>query len=390
MTPTGDDRDVRRPGHAGRVDRRRSLGSGTGIVAGLLVLGLAACSSAADDRARSTSGTAATSVTAPVGSAAPTDPSVVAPGPSGATAATTERPAGGATTIAPADPPAVADPASSPVATLTVTFVDPARARTLPTTVYFPASGVAATRPATEPAAEAGPGAAPAGGAFPLVLFAHGYLLPGDGYARMLRAVAARGFVVAAPEFPHTSAHGGDGLRSDLTNQPADLSFVADRLVELAAAGSSLPPIADPSRIAVVGHSDGGLTATALGYGQQFRDPRVAAVVSLTGGIGLFPGAFLTEADPPPVLAVHARDDGTNPYSASTGLVASVPAGRPRLLLTVAAGGHIDPYMYGTGRPELGAVIAGFLELTLGRDPSGLERLRAVVAVAPDLALEER
>jgi len=216
---------------------------------------------------------------------------------------------------------------------------------------------------------------------------AHGYLLPGDGYDRVMKAVASHGYVVAAPELPHTTGHGGDGLRSDITNQPADLSFVADWMVELAASGTAIPALAGPERIAVVGHSDGGLTATAFGYGAQFRDRRVAAVVSLTGGVGLFPGAFYAP-DSPPVLAAHARDDGTNPYSASVNLFNGVPTGRARFLLTIDGGGHIDPYMFATGRLDLGDAIAAFLDLTIRADPDALERLRDTAA-QPGFALEE-
>jgi hypothetical protein len=137
----------------------------------------------------------------------------------------------------------------------------------------------------------------------------------------------------------------------------------------------------------VVGHSDGGLTATAIGYGHQFRDTRVAAVVSLTGGVGLFPGAFYA-SDSPPVLAVHARDDGTNPYSASVNLFRNVPPGRPRFLLSIESGGHIDPYMFATGRLDLGDAVAAFLDLTVGTDPAALERLREV-GRRPGFTLEE-
>jgi dienelactone hydrolase len=360
-------------GHDGPVARGRSL------IAAALGVFVAACA-ASPDRAPTPPDGAVPAMTgasqAPVvviesTTEAPTidEPTTAAPTTS---APTTAAPTTSTPTTAAAGP-------FRAVATRRAVFDDAARARSLPVTVYAPAAG-------TDPAAGV------AAGPFPLVLFAHGYLLPGDGYERVLQAIAARGYVVVAPEFPHTSAHGGDGLRADLTNQPADLSFVADRIVELgaspAAADRLTPPIAHPDRIAVVGHSDGGLTATAIGYGQQFRDRRVAAVISLTGGIGLFPGPFLAEGDPPPVLAVHARDDGTNPWSASAGLFRAVPPGRARYLLTIGAGGHIDPYMYGTGRPELGEAVAAFLDATLGADPAAAARLVEITGRYPDLSLE--
>lgn len=272
------------------------------------------------------------------------------------------------------------------VATTHRTFVDAARNRTLTTTIYYPSADPPSTRSLGTLPAEAPADAAPVAEAVPLVLMVHGYLLPGDGYERLMKTVASAGYVVAAPELPHTTAHGGDGRRSDLTNQPADLSFVADQVIAAGPAGG-VPAIRDPRRIAVVGHSDGGLTATALGYGQQFRDLRVVAVVSLTGGVALFPGAFFTGTDLPALLAVHARDDSTNPYPASTNLFASVPVGRARFLLTIDSGGHIDPYMFATGRVEIGDAIAAFLDLTMANDPAAAPRL-GHVATMPGLSLE--
>ena len=48
--------------------------------------------------------------------------------------------------------------------------------------------------------------ALPAGGPYPLVLFGHGFGSLPEGYnMELLSAIAAEGYVVAAPEFPRTS-----------------------------------------------------------------------------------------------------------------------------------------------------------------------------------------
>ena len=59
-----------------------------------------------------------------------------------------------------------------------------AATRTLTTTVTYPSSG----------------------GPFPLIVFAHGYQLGPANYGQIMRAIAAGGYVVAAPSFPLADA----------------------------------------------------------------------------------------------------------------------------------------------------------------------------------------
>jgi len=253
-------------------------------------------------------------------------------------------------------PPAAQAPARDgtprfAVGTVISDFVDTNRRRTLHTIIHYPAEG----RPGQT-------GSTRAGGAFPLVLMAHGFGLPAAGYERILSMVTAAGYIVAAPAFPHTSAERGDGNRGDIVNQPADLSFLIGAVTDLARAHPELlPPVADPARVAALGHSDGGLTVSAWAYNNSFRDRRVAAVVVMAGGIGRFPGTYFAP-DSPPLLAIHATADRTNPYSASVNLFNEVPARIPRLLLTIDGGSHLGPYMYDTAMPEVGQATVDFLD----------------------------
>jgi len=229
------------------------------------------------------------------------------------------------------------------VGTITHDFVDVSRGRTLHTIIHFPATGQRS---------------------FPLVLMAHGYMLPAGGYERILGAVAAAGYIVAAPAFPHTSAERGDGNRADIVNQPGDLSFLVGAVTDLSRSQPEmLPAVADPTRVAAIGHSDGGLTVSALAYNDRYRDRRVAAAVVIAGGIARFPGTYFADTtDWPPLLAIHATADRTNPYSASVRLFDAPPPGVLRFLLTVIGGSHLGPYMFETALPEVGRVIVDFLD----------------------------
>lgn len=160
-----------------------------------------------------------------------------------------------------------------------------------------------------------------------------------------------------------------------------------DAVPELARARPDLlPAVADPGRVAALGHSDGGLTVSAWAYGDSFRDPRVACAVVMTGGIGLFPGTFFG-APAPPLLAVHGTADETNPVSASTNLFSSVPAGTPRYLLTVDGGSHLGPYMFDTASPDVARAIVDFLAAGCLADPAARDRL-AADATKPGLNLQ--
>ncbi len=151
-------------------------------------------------------------------------------------------------------------------------------------------------------------------GPFPLVMFAPGYVQCRSSYTALLHAWASAGYVVAAVEFPRTHCRLSAPDEADLSNQPADLSFVISRL--LAASSRSVGPLSgliDPAKIAVAGHSDGGDTAAAVAADTCCRDRRVSAALILSGAEWPPLGGRYFPAGTPPMLVVQGTHDTWNP-----------------------------------------------------------------------------
>ncbi|MDX1384194.1 MAG: hypothetical protein R3190_11155, partial [Thermoanaerobaculia bacterium] len=150
--------------------------------------------------------------------------------------------------------------------------------------------------------------------------------------------LASHGYVVVAPDFPltHAGAPGGPN-EQDVVNQPADVSFLIDRAL---AAGTE-PPFdgaIDRERIGVLGLSLGGATTTLVAFHPEWRDPRIAAAISLAGVGDVFGAAFYDHAAVP-YLMIAGTADGILDYGAHA---APVPDRiRDGGLLTLAGGTHL-------------------------------------------------
>jgi fermentation-respiration switch protein FrsA (DUF1100 family) len=184
----------------------------------------------------------------------------------------------------------------------------------------------------------------PSGGSgpWPLIVFGHGFASTPQVYGRLLDAWAKAGYLVAAPVFPlgNADAPGGPD-RSDLPNQPRDMSFVITQLLAASASPASpLYGLVDPARIAVAGHSDGAMTAFAAAYERGFRDRRIAAAIILSGArLG---GAETRFPHSPPLLAVQGTDDDVNSPANANVLYGAVA--RPKFVLWLRHAGHGPPY----------------------------------------------
>jgi fermentation-respiration switch protein FrsA (DUF1100 family) len=264
-------------------------------------------------------------------------------------------------------PPPPASRTTAPVARIDADFVDATRpavprgdaaaagGRLLRTVIRFPD--------------------APGGGPFPLVVFAHGFAASTAAYAVLLDDLAAAGYVVAAPELPVTStAYGDDVGDREPDAQVADVSFVISSVLGLAAGDSPLHGVVRDGPVAVIGHSDGGITAAAAAFASRVRDARVAAAVVLSGARDDFGGTWFP-AGGPALLAVHGDADMVNPFASSQTLYASDRSGSPRYLVRVRGGGHTDAFLSDRTRPALLVLIDDFLRASLGTDPDAGARV---------------
>ena len=235
---------------------------------------------------------------------------------------------------------------------LALTFIDPTRAtvarsplparpgRVLSTRVWLP----------TAP------------GPWPLVVFGHGFAVQGSTYEGLLRAIAAEGFVVAAPDFPgSTSAASGAPNELDVREEPCDLLFVAHHLQEAGRGGGPLAGDVAGGRVALAGQSDGATAAAFAALSDPVGacgGPPVAAVVAFSSN----PVPRRAGADAA-VLAITGSADAVNPPSHTRALYEEAPASA--YLLTSLGDGHLAPSTDSPHHTEIAMVVVDFLRAAL-------------------------
>lgn len=213
----------------------------------------------------------------------------------------------------------------------------------------------------------------PGGGPHPLIVFAHGYEVGPATYARFCAAIAAAGYVVAAPSLPAADAGRGFGLdRDGIPDEARDVSFVATSLRT-----GTLTSSITAGTFGVVGHSDGADVALDVGYASGLADPAVGAVVAIS------PDAFtlsLASIPPPPLLLMHSDSDPVVPYSESVQVFGRI--GGSRSFVTLLGADHLPPVAAATQwTPVVDAATIAFLDATL-KGIRTLDAARAVMAVA--------
>jgi dienelactone hydrolase len=305
-------------------------------------------------------------------------------------ATTSSRPPATSTTSVPPRGPAPTPIGTYAVGVRTEDLVDASRltppnggapgapTRSMPTTIWYPATGDPGAGPVPDAPADSHDGP------FPIVVFAHGFANTPASYADLLARWASAGYVVVAPALPLLNADAPGGASHTDYGSPniADFAFVLDHAID---AG-----VGDARRVAVAGHSDGEVLAYALAIEACCHDDRVGAAVLMAGDLGN--ANSLPAPTGVPVLHVLSDLDEYNPYAAALEFD-RMHLAPPSFTMTLRSAAHGAPFEdAGDPHHELVA-LAGtdFLDAFLKDAPGGEAKLEADVAARADLAtLESR
>ena len=218
----------------------------------------------------------------------------------------------------------------------------------------------------------------------------HGYDQTADFYAPLLERWASVGYVVIGPTFPILSGIPGGASHVDYDKLFGDATFVIDQTLA-AGAGTPIAGLADGTRIAAAGHSDGEMVSFTLGFGACCREPRIRSVITMAGDLsnaGDRSAARHRDADP----ARHGDERRVRPVPALDRL-------GPRQPHRAAVDAHAASTRVTCRRTRspatryfelVSVATVDFLDGTLKGHPERLDRLAADVAAHPDLANLER
>ncbi len=154
------------------------------------------------------------------------------------------------------------------------------------------------------------------------MVFSPGYGSIPEDYQSVLEQWASAGYVIAAVNFPLSSEYAPGGTTLiDVANQPGDVAFVIEKLISLDQThGNPVTNLLDTSRVAVAGHSLGGVTTLALTANTCCRSlgTLIKAAVVLSAYDYQFEGSgsyFPTSGYHPPTLEVSGTADTTSPLA---------------------------------------------------------------------------
>jgi dienelactone hydrolase len=268
----------------------------------------------------------------------------------------------------PASAQATAPPTGTrPVTVIHRTYVDRSRQspasdlqpavsdRTLETTITFPSN---------------------AKSRLPLVLFAHGSNGNPYKFNQLFETWARAGYVVVAPLFPRSSDTGGN-LVGDYVEQPADLSFVLDHVLDAnRARRSPLFRRVDPKHIGLGGLSLGGFTTYGIVFNSCCRDDRIDAAILMSAILGPFPNGVY-DFRSVPTLLLHGDADGLYPQSPA----AYPQLAPPKWFVTLRGGQHASPFEDDLSPSDelVRTITTAFWDRYLKSERAGAKRILAAV-----------
>ncbi len=146
-------------------------------------------------------------------------------------------------------------------------------------------------------------------GEHPLAVYSHGFVSSRHGGTYLVEHLASHGYVVVSADYPltHIQAPGGPNDR-DVVHQPADVSFLIDQAMALQGRERPFEGAIDAERIGVFGLSLGGITTTLVAFHPEWRDPRVAAAISIAGVGDVFGPRFFDHAAVPFLMIAGTAD----------------------------------------------------------------------------------
>ena len=230
----------------------------------------------------------------------------------------------------------VRTPYEAGVRTITFTkqsVVSPSTPRPLDTVIWYPTNpGATPINPSYGAVVDA---PVAAGGPYPVVLFSHGSC----GYPLqsifLTAQLASQGFVVIAPPHPGNTINEfptcgtSTAQVNSFIERPQDVIFVLDQmLAENESGASPFFGALDPDRIAMSGHSFGGLTT----YLVQAIEPRVKVAIPMAPAV--IGSRSLTV---PSLTMIGAIDTVVNNAATQTAYTAS---DAPKTLVSIGNAGH--------------------------------------------------
>src|SRR5262245_3151678 len=226
--------------------------------------------------------------------------------------------------------------AARPVGVTTILFtktsVTTGAPRPLPTLVWYPARARTGT-PDTLGLRDA----AVRPGRYPLIIFSHGSCGRNREATYLTEALAAHGFIVAAPPHPGNTADDRTcvaGFIDSVVNRVPDVRFVLDGMLAQASDRSSrFHRRINTQRLGMTGLSFGGFTTLLAAQ----REPRFDAAFALVpgGSAALDPGGITI-----PTLVMGAERDQIVGYQESENVYALLHG--PRYLVEILGANHLS------------------------------------------------